>query len=764
MKKSNLIKQTTKRNLALLFMVFVFGLASQITLNIISNSLNAKIDQKIHQNNIKNSIGQEIIKNIYLLESNYFHLSAFPNRHIKKTLFKNIYTIEDTIKSNLETLNRGGSFKLNPDLKFSVSQNKIATINYIPDTYNQFSFEEADIINKISNINKSLVLISNEINNLNTSLENKSDDLAKTISVLKLQLKFLTPIFQRLKQNANNIIYKNQKLQHTLLQSSAKDKKLYYRLNIELIILISLLLLWLFRRLSLSIEHSFSETETNKDLLQDILTSQMNIMVVSDGKQILDASGGFFNYFDNFKDLDDFKQHYVCICELFLKEVGFIYKFTDKNWLEFILQNPQTMHKAKMKKNGVESTFHITAKKSKKYQRVIISLYDITATEKLHRELMVEKNKAISATKAKDEFLANMSHEIRTPLNAILGFISLLQEKKFDKESHQYLTTIDNSGHSLLGIINNILDFSKIESGKFELEPVQFNPHREFQTVSDLFRAKASQKNIIYSLHLDKNIPNILKADILRVKQIISNLLSNAIKFSEEHQAISLNIKYNEQGSTLFIGVEDQGIGLTKSQQITIFDAFSQAESSTTRKYGGTGLGLSISSKLVTLLGGELKVESEIGKGSHFYFTIPVKAIKGTLEVKKEQHTATFNGHVLLVEDNKTNQMLMSAILKKKNLTFDIANDGIEAIESVQNQHYDLVLMDENMPNLNGIEATKQIRNKGGKFTNLPIIALTANAITGDREKFINAGMNDYLTKPVNIKELERVFSSYLIN
>ena len=763
MKKTNL-KQATKINLVLLFIVFVFGVASQVALNIISSSLNANIDQEIHQDNIKNSIGQELIKNIYLLESNYFHLSAFPNKHIKKTLLENIYTIEDTIKSNLEILNRGGRFKLNYDLNISTSQNKTLTISYIPDIYNQFSFEEADVINKIKSINKALISISIEIKNLNTSLENKSDDLAQTISILKLQLKFLTPIFQRLKQNANNIIYKNQKRHRNLLLSATKEKNLYYWLKIVITILISSLLLWFFRRLSLSIERSFTEIEKNKDLIQDILTSQMNIMIVSDGKQILDVSGGFFNYFDNFKNLDDFKQLYACICDLFLKEVGFIYKFTDKNWLEFILQNPQTMHKAKMKKNGVVSTFHITAEKSKKYQRTIISLYDITATEKLHHELMVEKNKAISATKTKDEFLANMSHEIRTPLNAILGFISLLQEKKFDKESHQYLTTIDNSGHSLLGIINDILDFSKIESGKFELDPVQFNPRREFQTVSDLFRAKASQKNIIYSLHLDKNIPNILKADVLRIKQIVSNLLSNAIKFSEEHQPIRLNVKYNEQGSTLFIGVEDQGIGLTKSQQAAVFDAFSQAETSTTRKYGGTGLGLSISSKLATLLGSELKVESEIGKGSHFYFTIPVKAIKGTLEVKKEQYATTFNGHVLLVEDNKTNQMLMSAILKKKNLTFDIANNGIEAIESVQKQDYDLVLMDENMPNLNGIEATKQIRNKGGKFTNLPIIALTANAMTGDREKFIKAGMNDYLTKPVNIKELERIFSSYLIN
>ncbi len=763
MKKTNL-KQATKINLVLLFIVFVFGVASQVALNIISSSLNANIDQEIHQDNIKNSIGQELIKNIYLLESNYFHLSAFPNKHIKKTLLENIYTIEDTIKSNLEILNRGGRFKLNYDLNISTSQNKTLTISYIPDIYNQFSFEEADVINKIKSINKALISISIEIKNLNTSLENKSDDLAQTISILKLQLKFLTPIFQRLKQNANNIIYKNQKRHRNLLLSATKEKNLYYWLKIVITILISSLLLWFFRRLSLSIERSFTEIEKNKDLIQDILTSQMNIMIVSDGKQILDVSGGFFNYFDNFKNLDDFKQLYTCICDLFLKEVGFIYKFTDKNWLEFILQNPQTMHKAKMKKNGVVSTFHITAEKSKKYQRTIISLYDITATEKLHHELMVEKNKAISATKAKDEFLANMSHEIRTPLNAILGFISLLQEKKFDKESHQYLTTIDNSGHSLLGIINDILDFSKIESGKFELDPVQFNPRREFQTVSDLFRAKASQKNIIYSLHLDKNIPNILKADVLRIKQIVSNLLSNAIKFSEEHQPIRLNVKYNEQGSTLFIGVEDQGIGLTKSQQAAVFDAFSQAETSTTRKYGGTGLGLSISSKLATLLGSELKVESEIGKGSHFYFTIPVKAIKGTLEVKKEQYATTFNGHVLLVEDNKTNQMLMSAVLKKKNLTFDIANNGIEAIESVQKQDYDLVLMDENMPNLNGIEATKQIRNKGGKFTNLPIIALTANAMTGDRDKFIKAGMNDYLTKPVNIKELERIFSSYLIN
>ena len=340
-------------------------------------------------------------------------------------------------------------------------------------------------------------------------------------------------------------------------------------------------------------------------------------------------------------------------------------------------------------------------------------------------QLEQEKNKALAAVKAKNGFLANMSHEIRTPLNAILGFIDLLKDKKLDEESAEYLDIIANSSDSLLNIINDILDFSKMEAGKFNLDPVKFNPTREFNLVADLFKAKCSEKNINFIINIENNLPPVIKTDILRIKQIISNLLSNAIKFSEPNTKINFRVSFNAKTSAIHFNIEDQGIGISKEQLKHILEPFSQAESSTTRKYGGTGLGLSISNKLIEILSGKMSIKSELQQGSQFHFFVPVEVIENSsIDIKRQENFSGFQGHVLVVEDNKTNQMLMAAILKKYGLTFDFADDGLKGVEAVKNKHYDLVLMDENMPNLNGIEATKKIRSLEGKGKRLPICCL----------------------------------------
>jgi signal transduction histidine kinase/CheY-like chemotaxis protein len=378
---------------------------------------------------------------------------------------------------------------------------------------------------------------------------------------------------------------------------------------------------------------------------------------------------------------------------------------------------------------------------------------------------MAEKSK--QASKAKSEFLANMSHEIRTPLNAILGFIDLLKEKESDGEKLKYINTIQSSSTTLLGIINDILDFSKIESGNLNVEKVDFNTHQELGTLADLFRAKASEKSVSLTFNIDKDIPKALKSDPLRLKQIIANMLSNAIKFTPRNGRIELLIKYTEN-QHLLVSVKDNGIGIAEDKQADIFKAFSQAESSTTRKYGGTGLGLAISAKLVSMLGGQLKLESQLEHGSRFYFEIPVEVgvYKKPKKVKANEYDAIKGKKILLVEDNKANQMFMSLILKKFGLIFDMANDGIEAVTAYKKDFYDLVLMDENMPNLNGIEATKQILafEKEQNMRHTPIVALTANALKGDRERFLEAGMDEYLTKPLDKEKLAIVLNNFLIS
>jgi len=381
--------------------------------------------------------------------------------------------------------------------------------------------------------------------------------------------------------------------------------------------------------------------------------------------------------------------------------------------------------------------------------------------QNLQKALQKAKEEAEKASKVKSEFLANMSHEIRTPLNAMFGFIQLLQDKKLDDESKKYINIIEKSGQNLLTIINDILDFSKLESGKLNIENIEFNPDEEIEIIYNLFSKEAYKKDI--NLKIEKtNLKYNIYSDPTRLKQVISNLLSNAIKFTPESKNITLKVNYNEKKETLFISIKDEGIGIPKDKLETIFEAFSQADTSTTRKFGGTGLGLTISYRLVKLLGGELKVESEVGKGSKFYFTIPAK--KGKQITKKpiknkSTDNKTYNYHILLVEDNQANQMFMKVLLKKLGVTFDIANDGIEAIEMFKTNKYDLILMDENMPNMNGIEATKQIRlyERKKHLTPTKISALTANALETDKERFLLAGMNYYLSKPLDIDKLKEI-------
>ncbi|MCK5111317.1 MAG: cache domain-containing protein [Arcobacteraceae bacterium] len=462
------------------------------------------------------------------------------------------------------------------------------------------------------------------------------------------------------------------------------------------------------------------------------------------------------------------------------KKIAYFYHYKPWNWviasgfyfdeLEEFIKQKETLIDKDIKTKIIESiiiaiiallisitaSYYFTKKITTTIQNINKKLEDKA------RELK-EKNKIVNiAIKAKGEFLANMSHEIRTPLNAIVGFIDILKEESHGRKSMQYVEIIDDSSKNLIQIIEDILDFSKIESGKLNIDKIDFNTKKELEIITYLFEAKCSQKNISLSLNFDDNLPQYINTDPLRIKQIVSNLISNAVKFTKDGKNIFVDIGYKEE--LLNISVKDEGIGIAKDKLTHIFELFSQEDSSTTRKYGGTGLGLTISKELVKLLGGELKVKSELGKGSEFYFSIPVTIGKKIKTIEADQKDINFkNKKILLVEDNKSNQMFMKVILKKMNLDFDIANDGVEAIEIYKTNKYDAILMDENMPNMNGIRAAKYIieYEKENNLMHTPVIALTANALKGDREKFIEAGMNEYMTKPLDKQKLIEILESF---
>lgn len=387
------------------------------------------------------------------------------------------------------------------------------------------------------------------------------------------------------------------------------------------------------------------------------------------------------------------------------------------------------------------------------------------------RELAESLANLEQTQKYKDRFLANMSHEIRTPLNAILGFVDQLHHSKLSDEQSNQVSIIKQSSETLLGVINDILDFSKIESGKIEIDPAPVNIKHTLSTSIELFKGRASEKNILLTCQYSDTIDTMVSADELRIKQVLNNLFSNAIKFTEAGGNINVNITTlaeTAENIEIRFSVQDSGIGITDEQKEFIFNPFSQSDKSVYRRYGGTGLGLSISSQLVELMGGQLACTSTLNQGSEFFFTLTLP--KTTQQSAKDQHTELVlnpaylrDKHILIAEDNRVNQLLIKSIMSKTSAQFDIVDNGNLAVEAYQNTQYDLILMDINMPIKNGVEAFNEINTliaQGGYF--VPVVAVTANALAGDRESYIGLGMNDCITKPIDIRELYNVFEALL--
>lgn len=383
--------------------------------------------------------------------------------------------------------------------------------------------------------------------------------------------------------------------------------------------------------------------------------------------------------------------------------------------------------------------------------------------KKRTQELENEKTVAQNATKTKSQFLANMSHEIRTPMNGILGISHLLFKTKLSENQKNYLTKIDNSAKSLLNIINDILDLSKIEAGKFTIESVEFNLKKAISQTLAPLEIIANQKHIKITTDYAKNVGDFFIGDSLRISQVLTNLIGNAIKFTNEEGKISIYV-VKIKDSVYRFKIEDSGIGLNENEQKKLFKLFSQADNSTTRKYGGTGLGLAISKELVELMGGTIWVESQEGLGSSFIFEIKLKEIdppKPKDEIKKIEHDKEFikAKKILIVEDNTTNQLVLLGLLEDYVEEIDVAKNGKEAVEMFEKGKYELIFMDLQMPVMDGYEATKIIREIDKE---IPIIALTANAMQEEIQKTKSLGMNTHLTKPIDLEKFFHTLDKYI--
>jgi PAS domain S-box-containing protein len=427
-----------------------------------------------------------------------------------------------------------------------------------------------------------------------------------------------------------------------------------------------------------------------------------------------------------------------------------------------------------IKKNGsvshIQAGAYVERNTSGKATMMMGINRDITQQVQLEETLRNAKQAADEANRAKSEFLANMSHEIRTPMNAVLGMLALLRKTELNSRQEDYAQKSENAAKSLLGLLNDILDVSKAEAGKIDLDPQPFFIDVLIKDISVILLATRSNKPIEIIFDIDANIPHHLVGDAMRLQQVLINLGSNAVKFTEAGEVV-VTVKAAEVSdkiTKLYFSVKDSGIGIAPENQARIFSGFTQAEASTTRRFGGTGLGVAISQKLVALMGGKLELKSALGEGSEFYFTITLPiADKSTDEVSSPLSRKALRlqgARILLVEDNIYNQQIAIELLEAEGAILEIANNGQEAVDILRRRSddVDLVLMDLQMPVLDGITATKIIRQELSLST-LPIVAMTANAMAADRQECLGAGMNEHIGKPFDLHHLVAVIAK-LIN
>lgn len=483
---------------------------------------------------------------------------------------------------------------------------------------------------------------------------------------------------------------------------------------------------------------------------------------------------GVFYLISDISDLEERVQQFMYIILYIVIGVSLI-AYLIANFLQRIVSGPLRRLTTTIKKISDNKQFDYVIQERRKDEigTLMHGFNELLQQINMSNEALVKaKNIAEHSTQVKEEFLANMSHEIRTPMNGIIGMKDLLEGTKLDSEQKAYLSSISISAENLLVIINDILDHSKIEAGKMSIEIVQFDIHRAMKNLEDTFKLKAKQSGIELIFEIDDNVPQYVKGDRVRLSQILINLIGNSLKFTPKG-FIKIVVKtVSDEGDKQDINFDvfDSGIGIPKRKLKAIFQSFNQAKASTTREYGGTGLGLTISKQLVELQGGKIFAKSKLGEGSQFSFNIVFSKSETQNQIAKEEknvdiHTYDKKINILVAEDNLINQVLIKKVLAQ-NETFmvKVSGNGAEAIKALEKQDFDILLLDLHMPILDGYQTAQRIRSSHSKYSKIPIIAITAAALEDEKDKCMELGMNEYITKPFKKEELFDVMFKYLEN
>ncbi|AXX85181.1 response regulator [Aliarcobacter skirrowii] len=509
----------------------------------------------------------------------------------------------------------------------------------------------------------------------------------------------------------------------------------------------------------------FKKTKLQSEKIEKILNSQKNILIVTDGKQLITANKAFFDFF-SCNTLEDFKKDYNCICDHFIKEDGFLQtKMGEITWVEYILKNPNLNHLAKIDNFKETHIFKVFAKKidgeeNLKNIEVVVTFEDITQELRVNEKLKHQKEKLENINRLKLQFLANISHELRTPLNAIIGFTELLFDTDLDENQYKLLKKIDNSSNILVNTIQSVLTLANIEDKSIQIEKSRFTFLELEKDIEDIYIKLAINSDNKFEINIDDKLPSSVVSDKALILQVISNLLSNAFKFTK-NGSIKLDISLIELSKNIAkirFSICDTGIGISKEFQNRIFEEFFQTDISNTRDYSGAGLGLSICQNIAKILNTKIELKSKLGEGSEFYFIIDIETNEEDNQ-KISEYPIFEDITILVAEDNITNQELIKIILEKSNIKVTMAKNGKEAVELFSKNRFDLILMDLQMPVLSGFDATKKIREIDKQ---IPIVALTASNLIEDREKANEVLMDDFLLKPIDTEILYNVLIKYI--